>query len=68
MPRGHLPDDVCGYFEVPSHVLCANVNSVRKHDQRLDLVEGVYAPHVLDAQSTRLKQGTFWWHVHAFHL
>lgn len=59
MPGCELSDHICGYFEVPGHVLCANVNSVRKHDKSLDLVKSVYAPEMLDTQRLRFEQGTF---------
>lgn len=45
-------DRGCGYFEVPRHILCANVNSVREHDKTLHLVEDVDTPHLFDAQRT----------------
>lgn len=66
MPVGESSDGGCGYFEVASHVLCADVNSVREHDKALDLVEDVDAPHLLDAQRARFEQGDFRGHEHAF--
>lgn len=58
----------CGYFEVPCHVLCANVNSVREHDKTLHLVEDIDAAHLLDAQCARFEQGDFRGHGHAFQV
>lgn len=66
MALGHLFDDLCGYFEVESHVLCADVNSVWEHDKALHLVEDVDAPHLLDAQRARFEQSDFRGHGHAF--
>ncbi|GAA2946383.1 hypothetical protein GCM10010446_34590 [Streptomyces enissocaesilis] len=59
MPLDDLLEDLCGYLEVPGHIVCAQVNPVREHDKRLDLVEDVDAPQVLVAHRARFEQGDF---------